>query len=101
MFTNAIACTPSPSIIDGITYSSLGKPFYPLAIEQHTKYVETLEQLGLKVQILPEKEMFPDSTFIEDVALCTPPCAIITGLLLHQDAMRYLVYMKFFQNIII
>ena len=78
MFTNAIVCTPSPSIIDGITYSRVGKPFYPLAIEQHSKYVETLKLLGLKVRILPEKEMFPDSTFIEDVALCTPPCAIIT-----------------------
>ena len=78
MFRNAIVIRPCESIIDGLTSAILGKPIYSLAIEQHSKYVETLEQLGLKVRTLPEKEMFPDSTFIEDVALCTRSCAIIT-----------------------
>ncbi len=71
MFRNAIVRIPAPSMIDGITSSCLGKPVYSLALEQHSKYVETLEHLGLKVHILPQKEMFPDSTFIEDVGLCT------------------------------
>jgi dimethylargininase len=79
MFRNAIVCSPCPAIIDGITSSNLGKPVYSLALEEHTKYVETLKQLGLKVQILPGKDMLPDSTFIEDVALCTPFCAIIAS----------------------
>jgi dimethylargininase len=78
MFRNAIVLSPCPAIIDGLTSANLGKPLYSLALEQHSKYVETLVQLGLKVRTLPEKEMFPDSTFIEDVALCTPSCAIIT-----------------------
>jgi dimethylargininase len=78
MFRYAIVRSPGPSIIDGITSSSLGKPVYTLALEQHTKYVEALENLRLEVQILPEKELFPDSAFLEDVALCTPSCAIIT-----------------------
>jgi dimethylargininase len=64
-------------MIDGITSSRLGKPIHTLAMEQHARYVETLSQIGLNVRVLPEKETFPDSTFIEDVCLCTPSCAII------------------------
>src|SRR5665647_3452519 len=79
MFRNAIVCSPCPAIIDGITSANLGKPVYSLALQEHSKYVETLEHLGLKVQILPGKDLLPDSTFIEDVALCTPFCAIIAS----------------------
>src|SRR5664279_3867678 len=78
MFKNAIVCKPGRAIINGITTSFIGKPIYSLAFEQHSKYIETLESLGLRVQVLPEREMYPDSTFIEDVALCTQQCAIIT-----------------------
>lgn len=79
MFTNAIVLVPSPSIIDGLTSSELGKPDYPKALEQHLKYIVTLEQLGLRVKILEQNDKYPDSTFIEDVALCTPVCAIVTN----------------------
>jgi dimethylargininase len=78
MFKSAIVCRPGRAIINGITTSFIGKPIYSFALEQHSKYIETLESLGLKVQVLPEREMYPDSTFIEDVALCTSQCAIIT-----------------------
>jgi dimethylargininase len=79
MFRNAIVCSPCPAITDGISSADLGKPVYSLALEEHTKYVETLVQLGLKVKILPGKDLLPDSTFIEDVALCTPSNAIIAS----------------------
>jgi dimethylargininase len=79
MFKNAIVCSPGHSIINGITSSNFGKPVYGVALDQHNKYVDVLQQLGLKTQILPPKKMFPDSTFIEDVALCTSQCAIITS----------------------
>ena len=78
MFRNAIVCNPCRAMINGITSSRLGKPVYTLAMEQHARYIETLRQLGLNVRVLPEKEIFPDSTFIEDVCLCTPSCAVIT-----------------------
>jgi dimethylargininase len=78
MFRNAIVCKPCSSIVDGITSSDLGKPQYSIALDQHNKYVEVLQRLGLKTRILPPKQIFPDSTFIEDVALCTSKCAIIT-----------------------
>ncbi len=78
MFKNAIVRTPSGSIINGLSTSGLGKPVYSLALEQHEKYTETLKSIGLNVRVLPADESFPDSTFIEDTALCTPDCAIIT-----------------------
>ena len=79
MFRNAIVRVPCRSIKDGLTTSSLGKPDYSRAMEQHSKYIETLKLLGLKVKILDSDEKHPDSTFIEDVALCTPECAVITN----------------------
>jgi len=78
MFRNAIVRKPSGSITDGLSTSDLGKPVYSIALEQHEKYTETLRKIGLEVRVLPSEESFPDSTFIEDVALCTPHCAIIT-----------------------
>ena len=79
MFRNAIVLKPSPSIIEGLSSSNLGEPDFSLASEQHSRYIESLVYLGLEVNILPEKDMFPDSTFIEDIALCTPHCAVIAN----------------------
>jgi len=79
MFRNAIVRVPCRSIINGLTSSNLGKPDYRAAMYQHTKYVDTLRIIGLNVKILDGDEKHPDSTFIEDVALCTPECAIITS----------------------
>jgi dimethylargininase len=79
MFTNAILCTPCRSITEGLTSSDIGKPVYDLALVQHSKYTETLQQLGLKIRIIPAKDQFPDSTFIEDVALCTSRFCTITN----------------------
>jgi len=79
MFTKAIVRLPASSIRDGITSADLGKPDYTLALKQHSYYTETLKKLGLAVEVLPPDELFPDSTFIEDVALCTKALAVITN----------------------
>jgi len=79
MFTNGIVRVPCPRIKDGITSSNLGKPDYTKALEQHSKYVEALQQLGLEVKILDKDDKYPDSTFIEDVALCTPLCVVLAN----------------------
>lgn len=79
MFTNAIVRLPSSSIREGITSADLGKPDYTLALKQHSYYTETLRKLGLAVEVLPPDELFPDSAFIEDVALCTKALAVITN----------------------
>jgi len=78
LFTDAIVRTPCKNIINGITTSNEGEPDYIKAINQHKLYINALKYCGLEVTILPEKENYPDSTFVEDVALLTPTCAIIT-----------------------
>lgn len=79
MFKNAIVRTPGKSYINGLTSAGLGLPNYDLALKQHQNYIEALKNCGLKVKILPPDENFPDSTFVEDTALLTPHCAIITN----------------------
>jgi dimethylargininase len=78
MFRNAIVRTPAPSITDGISTAGLGIPDFKKALLQHAVYKDTLKHLGLEVKVLPQNDKYPDSTFIEDVALCTPYCAVIT-----------------------
>ncbi|MEP1742250.1 MAG: arginine deiminase-related protein [Kangiellaceae bacterium] len=79
MFTKAIVRTPSRSMIDGLTSVNLGKPDYQKALIQHQDYIQALKQCGLEVTCLPASEEYPDSTFVEDVALLTPKCAVITN----------------------
>lgn len=79
MFTKAILRTPGKSMLNGISSAGLGLPDYALALQQHAAYIEALKKCGLEVTILPADEAYPDSTFVEDVALLTPVCAIITN----------------------
>ena len=79
MFTNAIVRTPGRSIVEGLSNSkTLGLPNYEQAIIQHQSYIDALTKCGLDVFVLESCEEYPDSTFVEDVALITPNCAIIT-----------------------
>ena len=79
MFSKAIVRKPGKSMIKGLTKANLGIPDYHRAIKQHESYVCALRNCGLKVRELEADEDFPDSTFVEDVALLTPHCAIITN----------------------
>jgi len=79
MFSNAIVRIPGKSMAEGLTTAKLGIPDYQKAIKQHEKYVSALKECGLIVEELEADERFPDSTFVEDVALLTPHCAIITN----------------------
>jgi len=79
MFTKAIVRTPCRSMVDGLSSANLGRPDYQNAILQHADYVDALKECGLQVTVLPADENFPDSTFVEDVALMTPHCAILTN----------------------
>ena len=79
MFYKAIVRKPSKNLINGLTSGDLGKPDYHLAIKQHQKYIEALEQCGLEVTVMEADENYPDSTFVEDTAVLTSHCAIITN----------------------
>jgi len=79
MFTHAIVRKPGKSMVDGLTGIDLGKPDHELALAQHAAYIAALADCGLQVRILEADESYPDSTFVEDTALLTPACAIITN----------------------
>ncbi len=66
-------------MVNGLSSANLGVPDYQKALLQHTDYIAALKECGLKVTVLPADENFPDSTFVEDVALMTPRCAILTN----------------------
>lgn len=79
MFSNVIVRKPSKSVVDGLTTSNLGKPIYDKALEQHNEYIRALKSCGVKVHILEADEEFPDGCFVEDPAVVTEKCAIITN----------------------
>jgi len=79
MFTNAIVRRPCPEIINGLTSVNLGKPNYQRALTQHLKYTDILKDCGLTIKVLDFDNRFPDSTFIEDIALCTKKFSIVTN----------------------
>ena len=78
MFSKAIVRRPAPTMVDGITTANLGVPDFEIAKQQHDAYIEALKSCGLAVTVLDAAEKFPDSVFIEDAALLTNACAILT-----------------------
>ena len=80
MFQNVIVRRPCRAMVEGITSNpQLGKPDYEKALHQHDTYIEALKQCGVKVTVLPADERYPDSCFVEDPAVITRKCAIITN----------------------
>jgi dimethylargininase len=78
MFSQAIVRTPCRAMVNGLSSAGLGTPDYAIALLQHRAYIKALQACGLRVTVLPADEAFPDSTFVEDAALLTPRCAVIT-----------------------
>jgi dimethylargininase len=77
-FQRAIVRKPCRNIIYGLSSSS-GIPNYSKSLIQHSEYSAALRECGPELTTLDADDDFPDSTFIEDVALCTSKCAIITN----------------------
>lgn len=76
-FTKAIVRRPGPNFAEGVTSARLGKPTFERALQQHEKYWRALEVCGLKIIFLEADPRFPDSTFVEDVAILTNRGAIL------------------------
>jgi dimethylargininase len=74
----AIARTPGSDFDGGITTADLGKPDLQKALEQHAAYCNALTGCGLAVMILEPEPGFPDCPFVEDTAVVTERCAVIT-----------------------
>jgi dimethylargininase len=78
MLTHAIVRPPSTNFSDGLTTVNLGAPDYKTALRQHATYCEALQSCGLTLAALPADDQHPDATFVEDTAILTSRCAIIT-----------------------
>lgn len=90
-FTHAISKTPAQSLINGLSLTENNeKPDYALALKQHQAYRDALAAAGLSVTCQVADEAFPDSCFVEDVAVVTPSCVIITrpGAKTRQDEIQ-------------
>ncbi len=79
-FSHVIVRRPCKAMVDGITSApELGKPDYELALKEHDDYIAALKQCDVDVTVLEADERYPDSCFVEDPALITRKCAIITN----------------------
>ena len=76
-FTRAITRLPAHSIVNGLRAEDVGNPDHEQMLKDHAHYVATLKEAGASVTELPAVEAYPDSVFVEDVALCLPEVAIL------------------------
>jgi dimethylargininase len=79
LFAEAIVRAVPQTVGAGITSANLGRPDYEKAREQHDRYVGALEGCGLKLMVLCADERYPDSIFVEDTAVVTDRCAVVTN----------------------
>ena len=77
-FTRAIVRPPSSNFAQGLTSVSLGRPDFALALEQHARYCEALASCGLDLTWLPADPAHPDATFVEDAAVLSARCSVLT-----------------------
>ncbi|MBN1520500.1 MAG: N(G),N(G)-dimethylarginine dimethylaminohydrolase [Spirochaetales bacterium] len=78
MFTRAIVRRPARSLQSALSaHPELGPPDLDRAFRQHDVYIKALESAGLVVEVLPAMDDFPDSCFVEDVAVCARSFALI------------------------
>ncbi len=57
----------------------LGAPDYEKALCQHDAYIAAMKSCGVEVMVLEADERYPDSCFVEDPAVVTERCAIVTN----------------------
>jgi dimethylargininase len=79
IYSNAFVKPPASSYASALTSESEPRPVdLALARQQHFAYVTALRELGLEVTELAPDENFPDSCFVQDVALAVDGQLIVT-----------------------
>ena len=76
-FGHALCRRPAASVTRGLRASDSGDPDPRSFAADHAAYVNALRSAGVNVVIVDPLEAFPDSVFIEDVALCIGGVAIL------------------------
>ena len=75
-FNNVLIRSPNKSIERALSSKRLSPKFKNIN-KEHKKYVQILNKIGLKINLLKPLEEFPDSIFIEDPALIYKSTCII------------------------
>jgi len=76
-FDQAIVREPGRSVVDGIRSDVGAEPNFEGIAAEHRAYVAALRAAGLKVEVLPPLERYPDAIFVEDPALVLPEGAVL------------------------
>jgi dimethylargininase len=76
-FDRAILRRPGGSVIDGLRANDGPSPDYESVVAEHDAYAAALEAAGVRIEILPALEAYPDSVFVEDAALVFAEGAIL------------------------
>lgn len=76
-FTHAIVRTPGASVVNGLREGAGADPSFSDLLIEHITYVAALRGAGLEVDVLDPLDVFPDSVFVEDVALTFAQGAIL------------------------
>lgn len=76
-FTHALLRSPGHSVTQGLRDGDHAGPAFDAVAREHEAYAGALRELGLRVEVLPALEEFPDSIFVEDPALVFSEGAIL------------------------
>ena len=76
-FTRAIVRKPGATVASGLRAGDAIDPDFSAFLLEHQGYVAALEASGVEVTVLPALEAFPDSVFVEDVAVCAAGIAVV------------------------
>ncbi len=76
-FNCALVRRPGASVVNGLRDCGGADPVLSGVEAEHATYVAALKELGLAVNVLAPLEAYPDSVFVEDVALVFSEGAIL------------------------
>ena len=79
MYKNTVLKTTSETFVDGLSLSEIGIPIYNHSTEQHKIYEELRKKNDFEINVLPENYNFPDSSFVEDIAVLTPTFVVMSN----------------------
>ena len=76
-FDTAVMRTPGTTVVHGLRAHDGPSPDYHGVIAEHAAYAAALGAAGVKVEMLPPLEAYPDAMFVEDPALVFTEGAIL------------------------
>jgi dimethylargininase len=76
-FNSALVRVPGKSVVHGLRAQAGPVPTHESVLSEHEAYVSALRSAGVRVQVLPALEQFPDSIFVEDPALVFSEAAML------------------------